>query len=153
MDLPTIPRAPETESINGASLADDMGGQYSPAMFELSVQREFSAAHAITINGQREPVHGHNWRVAVTVTGDSLDDNDLICDFHLVERKLDAVIAPFHNHSLNETPPFNRINPTAERVVEHIAKQISTGLPKGVRLVRVSVTEAPGCIATWVEQM
>lgn len=120
-------------------------------MFEISVEREFCAAHAIRINGQLEPVHGHNWRATVAVAASKLDANDLLCDFHLIERELDGIIAPFHNHQLNEVPPFDRINPTAERVAEHIAKAIAKTLPARVSLQRVSVTEAPGCTATvWV---
>ena len=49
-------------------------------MFELSVEREFCAAHALVINGRREPVHGHNWKVQVVVGGEGLDHNDLLCD-------------------------------------------------------------------------
>ena len=32
-------------------------------MFELEVRRIFSAAHAIVIRGEREPIHGHDWQV------------------------------------------------------------------------------------------
>lgn len=41
----------------------------------------FSAAHFITYNGDIcERLHGHNWRVAVEVTGD-LDPNGYVFDF------------------------------------------------------------------------
>ena len=83
-------------------------------MYELSVEHEFCAAHAILINGHREPVHGHNWRVLIIVAGPTLDHNDLLCDFHVIERDIDAVISRFNNADLNSTPPFDRINPTAE---------------------------------------
>jgi 6-pyruvoyltetrahydropterin/6-carboxytetrahydropterin synthase len=118
-------------------------------MFELSVEREFSAAHAITIAGVREAVHGHNWRVTVIVAGEKLDADGLLCDFHVIERALDQIVAQFHNRDLNTTPPFDRINPTAERVAEHIGQTIIKSLPHGVALQSVRVTEAPGCAATW----
>ena len=122
-------------------------------MFELSVEREFCAAHAIIINGHREPVHGHNWRVRIVVQGDELDSNGLLCDFHLIERELDRIIKPFHNNDLNAVPPFDRINPTAEHVARHIAETLQPKLPRQVTLTRASVTEAPGCIATfWTHQ-
>lgn len=119
-------------------------------MFELSVQREFCAAHAITIKGRREPVHGHNWKVQVVVAGPSLDDNGLLCDFHVIERDVDAVIKRFDNGDLNATPPFDRVNPTAERVAEHIGEEVAKRLPARVRLVRTTVSEAPGCRASFV---
>lgn len=119
-------------------------------MFELSVEREFCAAHAIRINGRMEPVHGHNFRVQAVVRGAELDANDLVCDFHAIERMLDRVIGRFNNADLNQTEPFDRVNPTAERVAEHIALCLKSSLPAGATLSRVSVTEAPGCVATYV---
>ncbi len=119
-------------------------------MFELSVEREFCAAHAILINGRREPVHGHNWKVQVIVAGESLDHNDLLCDFHVIERDIDAVIRRFDNHDLNVMPPFDRINPTAERVAQHIGEEVAKKLPARIRLLRTTVSEAPGCKASFV---
>lgn len=118
-------------------------------MFELSVEREFCAAHAITMAGKREPMHGHNWRVTVVITGQALDADGLLCDFHLIENQVDRVVKSLHNRTLNETPPFDRINPTAEHVARHIAQSVAAALPVNVRLARASVTEAPGCVATY----
>jgi 6-pyruvoyltetrahydropterin/6-carboxytetrahydropterin synthase len=118
-------------------------------MFELTVERQFSAAHAIEINGHREPLHGHNWLVRLTVAGESLDDNGLLCDFHLLEHRLGAIVGSYHNESLNGLPPFDRLNPTAENVAGHIAGEIEPILPAGVRLVSLAVHEAPGCVATY----
>jgi 6-pyruvoyltetrahydropterin/6-carboxytetrahydropterin synthase len=123
------------------------------AVFELTVQREFCAAHAIMMGGVREAVHGHNWRVTVTVAGRQLDGDGLLCDFHELERQLDEVIGPLDCGDLNATAPFDRVNPTAEHVALHIANSLianslKSGLPQGVRVAAVSVTEAPGCMAT-----
>ena len=122
-------------------------------MFELSVQAEFAAAHAIILQGQRETVHGHNWHVTATVSGTQLDAEGLLCDFHLVERTLREVIGPYHNNDLNRVPPFDDVNPTAENVARHIAGALSERLDRqlapraGVASVRV--TEAPGCAITY----
>lgn len=119
-------------------------------MYELSVEREFCAAHAIRIHGRMEPVHGHNFRVTIVVAGAELDANDLLCDFHVLERDIDAVISRFNNADLNHTPPFDRINPTAERIAQHIGEDVAKRLPPHVRLLRTTVTEAPGCKASFV---
>lgn len=119
-------------------------------MYELSVNRDFAAAHAITIAGKREETHGHNWHVTVVVAGDQLDHDGLLCDFHLIENIVHRVIERFHNHDLNRTPPFDRVNPTAENVAQHIAESVQKELPGNVRLARVNVTEAPGCAATFL---
>lgn len=118
-------------------------------MFELAVEREFTAAHAITMAGDRETSHDHRWRVSVVVNGQQLDRDGLLCDFHLIERRLDEVVGLLDNRDLNETPPFDHLNPTAEAVARHIADAITADLPEGVTLASVSVTEAPGCTATY----
>jgi 6-pyruvoyltetrahydropterin/6-carboxytetrahydropterin synthase len=130
-------------------------------VYEVEVEGEFCAAHAILIKGEPEPLHGHNWRVRVTVAGANLDADGLLCDFHIVERALKTLIAAWNNRSLNEVEPFFvggrlRLNPTAE----HVARAIADGLiadlrgklPKGGRsaaVTAVRVTEAPGCAATY----
>jgi 6-pyruvoyltetrahydropterin/6-carboxytetrahydropterin synthase len=123
-------------------------------MYRLTVEAEFAAAHAIVMRGEREPVHGHNWRVTATVSGPSLDQDGLLCDFHAVEKALRAATEQFHNKNLNETAPFDRINPTAELVAVHLAEAIQAGIPasdasRGVRVESVRVTEAPGCAAIY----
>jgi 6-pyruvoyltetrahydropterin/6-carboxytetrahydropterin synthase len=122
-------------------------------MFEVSVESEFCAAHAILIAGVREPNHGHNWRVTVTVRGESLDGEGLLCDFHAVESVLSEVIRPFQNSDLNQTPPFTDVNPTAEHVARHIGvemnQRLRTSFARGASVYSVRVTEARGCAATY----
>jgi len=121
-------------------------------VYELTIQRIFSAAHAITIAGAREPLHGHDWRLSVVVAGGELDADGLLVDFHELERVVDDVIAPFGNANLNETPPFDRTNPTAERVAEFIGQSVANRLARlgeRVALKAVHLGEAPGCTATW----
>jgi len=121
-------------------------------MFELTVQRDFRAAHAIMMGGQLEQTHDHCWHVSVVVQGDRLDNDGLLCDFHLIERELEGVIGCLRDRDLNRTPPFDRLNPTAEHVARHIGEQLAGVVPPGVVLKSVSVTEAPGCVATWVRE-
>lgn len=118
-------------------------------MYELSIEGGFSAAHAIRLGGVPEPLHGHDWHITVTLSGDTLDDDGLLCDFHTIEESLRAVTDRFHNRNLNETAPFDRVNPTAELIARHIAEALSPLLPAETRLVSVRITEAPGCAATY----
>lgn len=127
------------------------------AVYELTVQSEFCAAHAIWIRGEREPVHGHNWRVSVVVSGHELDEDGLLCDFHEVERALSGAIAPWQNRSLNDLAPFapdgRGLNPTAEHVAREIARAVDDATRDTLAgrggVASVSVTEAPGCVATF----
>ena len=109
--------------------------------FEISTTRGFSAAHALRLyDGSMEPVHGHNWRVKVTVLAAKLDAIGVVMDFHELERLVDAILTPLHNRHLNEVPPFSgELNPSAENVALHVGR--SLGLPNGARLVSVEVWE------------
>lgn len=123
-------------------------------MYELAVETEFCAAHAIVMGGRREAVHGHNWRVTLTVAGPELDADGLLCDFHAVEGALAEVVGALHNSDLNAVAPFDRVNPTAEHVARHIAESVAerlgAGLAPGARVRSCRVTEAPGCSATYL---
>jgi len=118
-------------------------------MYELSVQRVFSAAHAVVMGGQRETSHSHDWRVTAVVSGDRLDGDGILCDFHALERQLKEVLRPLENANLNRTPPFDEVNPTAEHIARHIAGALAALLADGTAVKSVSVMEAPGCTATY----
>lgn len=122
-------------------------------MFEIAVEKTFSAAHAIRIRGSLETLHGHDWRVRATVAADDLDDDGLVCDFDDLAEILDRIIAPFRNRTLNDVAPFDERNPTAEEVARWIGDSLATSVPpdarRRVRLTSVTVSEAPGCIATY----
>lgn len=121
-------------------------------MYEITVRKSFAAAHAIRLpDGSLEPVHGHNWDVAVTVGRKGLDAIETVMDFHVLERLVEEVIGPWHNRHLNEVAPFDEgtVNPTAERVAWWIGMNVAERLPEGVALLTATVGEAPGCSATY----
>lgn len=122
-------------------------------MFSIQVEATFSAAHAVMAGGVKETLHGHNWHTVVRIDGDALDGDGYVCDFHVVEAKLHEVIKPFHNKNLNETPPFDVVNPTAELVAKHIFERLEHGLQgsltKTAWVASVSVTETANCIAIY----
>lgn len=127
-------------------------------MYELTVQAVFSAAHALVIKGVRETFHGHDWHLTVAIVGGRLDDDGLLVDFHAVQGVVDECLAPFRNANLNEVPPFDRVNPSAENVASHLALAIAARLgaaaakaatPEPPRVEWVRVTEAPGCAVTY----
>lgn len=119
-------------------------------MYEVTVERTFSAAHAISIAGAVEPLHGHNWQVRATIAGETLDHDGLLCDFHTIDDMLTDICNRFHNGNLNAIPPFDQLNPTAELVARHIADHLSSGLGDAqLRVASVSVGEAAGCVATF----
>lgn len=118
-------------------------------MYAVVIERIFNAAHAIVMQGERETVHGHSWRVEVTVCGPELDEDGLLVDFHELQQSVDEILAPFQNADLNATAPFDRVNPTAEHIARHIGETLAPSLSGSVRVQRVDVTEAPGCRAIY----
>jgi 6-pyruvoyltetrahydropterin/6-carboxytetrahydropterin synthase len=121
--------------------------------FEISTTREFSAAHALRLyDGSLEPLHGHNWRVRVTVSSAALDAIGVVMDFHELERLVDGIVGPLHNSNLNEVSPFAHggLNPSAENVALHVGRSLGGKLPARVRLVRVEVWETAVNLAVYV---
>jgi 6-pyruvoyltetrahydropterin/6-carboxytetrahydropterin synthase len=116
--------------------------------FDITTTRDFSAAHAIRLyDGSIEPLHGHNWRISVTVSADKLDSIGVVMDFHELRRLVDEVVGPMHNRSLNELPAFANLNPTTENVAMVVARSLK--LPEGVRLTEIKVFETWDCSATY----
>jgi 6-pyruvoyltetrahydropterin/6-carboxytetrahydropterin synthase len=114
-------------------------------MFEVSVEQTFAAAHALrNYKGACENVHGHNFRVQVTIEGDRLDDTGLLVDFLDVKDLMHQVIARIDHQFLNEVAPFDAKNPSAENIAEHFYLEMTSGLsgnPVPVHISQVKVWE------------
>ena len=116
--------------------------------FEIAVTRTFCASHQVRFaDGTLEPLHGHNWTVTVTAGAEHLDADGFVIDFHVLEKRLDALLSPLSNAHLNDAALLAGANPSAELVCQSIANALVVAPP--ARLVSVSVTEAPGCVATY----
>ena len=92
-------------------------------MYQITVERDFCAAHALLIAGTREPIHGHNFRVTATISGERLDDDGLLCDFHTVNAVLKDICRPLVNADLNRVEVILE-NPTivlTSRMSYHLA--------------------------------
>jgi len=116
--------------------------------FAITTTRRSSAAHQLKLyDGSLEPLHGHNWKVKVTVSAAKLDGIGTVMDFHELERRLNKVIDALHNRNLNDLPPFKSTNPSAENVALHIAEKLD--LPMGIKLEAVEVWETAENSASW----
>lgn len=117
--------------------------------YEVRISRSFAASHQLRLpGGSLEPRHGHGWSVEVTLAADKLDAMDCVIDFHIVERKVDAIVGPWDRKHLNDVEPFRSgINPSAERVAEAVGRALH--FENSVRLVCVEIGEATGCVAIY----
>ncbi len=114
-------------------------------MYELTVEQEFDAAHALRgYQGKCERLHGHRFRVAVTVRAAKLDDIGMAYDFTKLKAHLGTVTGRLDHTNLNETAPFDRINPSSENIAATVydeMKALLAGAP--VALQSVTVWESP----------
>ena len=116
-------------------------------MFEVSVEQTFAAGHALrNYKGACENVHGHNFKIQVTIEGRELDQTGMLVDFLDVKTSMRDVIARLDHKFLNDVPPFDVKNPSAENIAEYFYEEITTGLvsnpvPVRVREVRVWETD------------
>jgi len=114
-------------------------------MFEVSVEQTFAAGHALrNYKGACENVHGHNFRVQVTLAGEQLDQTGMLVDFLDVKGSMRNVIARLDHQFLNEIKPFDVRNPSAENIAEYFYEEMSEGLaanPVPVRITEVKVWE------------
>jgi 6-pyruvoyltetrahydropterin/6-carboxytetrahydropterin synthase len=123
------------------------------SIWRLTVRDEFCAAHALRrYQGKCERLHGHNYAVAATVEGRALQpDTGLLLDFTDLKRMLKGVLEQVDHQFLNEVPPFDQINPSAEHVSRFIWRDLLSRLPDAVRLHSVTVEEKNGQSATYME--
>ena len=121
-------------------------------MYEVTVERTFSAAHALRgYEGDCERLHGHNWRVEITVTARALGPVGMAADFRDLKRALALALDSLDHRNLNaDVPAFAEANATTERLARFVAERVTPKLPEGVRVARVRVWESAGASAAWI---
>jgi 6-pyruvoyltetrahydropterin/6-carboxytetrahydropterin synthase len=122
-------------------------------MYEISVEETFAAAHNLRgYKGKCEGLHGHNYKVRVTLAGKELDATGLLYDFVHVKQAIHSVIRVLDHKYLNELPPFDAVNPSAENIARYIydetAKQIQQST-NGAGIASITVWETDTASATY----
>jgi 6-pyruvoyltetrahydropterin/6-carboxytetrahydropterin synthase len=122
-------------------------------MFEVSVEETFAAGHALRgYRGKCENVHGHNYRVRITVAGEQLDAAGLLVDFSELKRVLRAAIERLDHQFLNDVPPFDVVNPSAENMARYFHDELARELPvasNGAQIAEVRIWETDTATATY----
>ena len=121
-------------------------------MFEVTIEQTFAAGHALrNYHGKCENVHGHNYRCEVTIEGDQLDDTGLLMDFVALKKAVHSVIERMDHQWLNDFPPFDVLNPSAENMAKFIYDEVNKGIQPGpgVRLGSVRLWETDTSYATY----
>ena len=111
--------------------------------YALTVRATIAAAHRLKeYGGNCERLHGHNWRVEVTVESGSLDARGIALDFREIKSSLSDLLSRFDHMYLNDVPPFDGMNPSSENLARHIYEEMEKRVPPPVRVARVTVWES-----------
>ncbi|MBI5885022.1 MAG: 6-carboxytetrahydropterin synthase QueD [Deltaproteobacteria bacterium] len=122
-------------------------------MYELTIETDFSSAHNLRgYEGACENLHGHNWRVEVSIAAARLDALGMVMDFKKLKAAAKAVIDRLDHAYLNEVPPFDKENPTAENISRHIYQDLAASInDDNVAVSKVRVWESATSSATYHE--
>lgn len=88
-------------------------------------------------------LHGHSFRVALTITGEMDKDKGWVMDFADVEQAFQPVLETLDHHYLNEVPGLE--NPTSEVIARWIWRNLKSELP-GLSRVKLWETCESQCI-------
>ena len=113
-------------------------------MFRIFKDFTFSAGHSIRGHtGGCENLHGHNYRVRIHLEAGELDELGMVIDFADLKAMAAEILGPFDHRVINDIPPFDEVNTTAELFSEYVFRQMVRRLPadRPVTVSRVEVWE------------
>jgi 6-pyruvoyltetrahydropterin/6-carboxytetrahydropterin synthase len=121
-------------------------------MYEVMIEEEFSAAHALReYHGKCENLHGHNWKVEVYVRGQRLDKAGMLVDFKQLKDATRNCMRYLDHFNLNELPPFDaKVNPSSENIASFILEKVAAEIDNDqAKVYKVRVWETPSTCATY----
>jgi len=109
-------------------------------MYVITVLSHFAAAHCLRhLHGKCEALHGHNWKVEVSLTSGRLGRGGMVLDFGILKKKVEEVLKNFDHTYLNELPHFSKREPSSENIAKYIYDEVERSL-KGESATLRSVT-------------
>lgn len=105
-------------------------------MYTLAVKRDFVARHFL-IGGDWGPendLHSHHYQVELRLEGEELDQHGFLVDIVDVESTLDTLVEHYRDHTLNDLPEFDGLNPS----IEHFSRILCTTLAERIAAPNIS---------------
>ncbi len=124
-------------------------------MYYVTVTGNISASHHLRgYQGKCENIHGHNYKVEVTIRATGLDDTGLALDFGILKAFVREVMERFDHKDLNSCEEFSQVNPSSENLARTIfsliQEKISARLQTAdISLDKVKVWETEGNFVTY----
>lgn len=125
-----------------------------PSQYTLKVITDFASAHSLRgYPGECKRLHGHNWKVEVEVVASELDEVGMGIDFKVIKQTARQICGELDHQYLNEVPPFDRLNPTAENLAAHLYRRLSEELDNDtVRVSAVTLWETERACVRYTEE-
>ncbi|WP_019021382.1 MULTISPECIES: 6-carboxytetrahydropterin synthase QueD [unclassified Thioalkalivibrio] len=113
------------------------------ARYTLRVLTDFASAHTLRdYPGQCANMHGHNWKVEAEVEAETLDDTGMAVDFKVVKSAAREIAGQLDHRYLNDVPPFDTVNPTAENIARWFFREMAERLNRpGLRVSALTLWE------------
>ncbi len=139
-------------------------------MIRITKEFKFEMAHALHgYDGLCKNIHGHSYKLWVTIRGDVKSVNThkkdgMVMDFDILKRIVKPDLIDKYDHSLvlNANSPHAEIDlsafekvfllpyqPTSENLVTDFALKIKSKLPLGIQLYKVILSETATSFAEW----
>jgi 6-pyruvoyltetrahydropterin/6-carboxytetrahydropterin synthase len=124
------------------------------ARYTVKVVTDFAAAHVLHgYPGPCSQLHGHNWKIETEVVATQLDDIGMGVDFKIVKQAIRDVTDPLDHEYLNQLPPFDTINPTAENLAQYIYRELDKHLTMpNVKVEAITVWETERACVRYTEE-
>ncbi len=124
------------------------------AQYTLKILTDFASAHTLRdYPGDCRRMHGHNWKLEVEVAANRLDDTGMGVDFRVIKNAARDLAKTLDHYYLNDIPPFDKINPTAENIAAYFYTGLSQTLNKpNLRVSAVTLWETDRACVRYTEQ-
>lgn len=119
-------------------------------MHRIDFKTQFSAAHQIRgYPGDCGDLHGHNFKVRVSVKTKALNKLGIGFDFRELKKLTNEVVDKLDHKNLNNLHQFKELNPTSENIAIYIYQEIKAKLKPPVELDFVQVWEGDSYSASY----
>src|SRR5437868_9859717 len=114
---------PSPQEVRARGMSEEMTARLFgvAGAFSVHVEARFEAAHFLReYRGISEPLHGHSYKVEADLASrvGGVDSDAIAVDFVSARHKLEALAKTLDYGCINDVPPFDRINPSAENIAE-----------------------------------
>ncbi len=125
-------------------------------MYNLSIKEEFVAQHFLTVPncGPENVLHSHVYALEVLLEGKTLDEHGYLVDIDLVKEAMEAMLARFKDHTLNDDPAFAGLNPSIEHFSRIVCTELKQALTKtNLSYLTVKIWEDRHCWASYASAL